>query len=392
NGVGGVARFFNPHGITYDGVGNLYVADYNNNEIRKIIVATAAVSTLAGSVATGGTNTDAVGALAGFNNPYGLAYDWNGNLFVADNNNNNIRKVVIATATVSTFAGSLFMNPGHTNAVGTAALFNSPTQVAINGNGNIYVADQANDVIRQIVIATASVSDLAGTAGTTGTTNGPVAIALFNFPGGICLDYLGNIFIGDCNNNEIREITSVPLPIKLEYFNAENNGKQNILNWVTATETNNNYFTIERCDDGIAFEPILTVKGAGNSTTPLSYKAYDESPNTGINYYRLKQTDFDGHYSYSDIVPVFLSTENDIVIFPNPVTTDINLAYNSTKANAMMLRVVDITGKVMRSFTFNLSPGNNNLQINTNDLAPGLYILQADFASGNTFYKKFIKE
>ncbi len=387
-----MARFFNPHGITYDGAGNLYVADYNNNEIRKIVISTATVSTLAGSVATGGTNTDAVGAAAGFNNPYGLAYDWNGNLFVADNNNNNIRKVVIATATVSTFAGSTFMNAGFTNAIGTAALFNSPTQVAINGNGNIYVADQANDVIRQIVISTASVTNFAGTAGTTGTTNGPVASALFNFPGGICLDYLGNIFIGDCSNNEIREISTVPLPIQLEYFTAENIGKQNVLKWVTATETNNKYFTIERCNAGIDFEPILDVKGAGNSTTPLTYEAYDEAPYKGINYYRLKQTDFDGNYSYSNIVPVFISSEKDLTIFPNPVSTNINLAYTSSMAGTATIKVIDITGKVVGLYSENLVMGNNNMQLNAANLAPGLYILEADFANGNNFYKKFIKQ
>jgi len=178
----------------------------------------------------------------------------------------------------------------------------------------------------------------------------------------------------------------------LQYFDAENKGGQNILSWVTATETNNNYFTIERCNDGVQFEPILNVKGAGNSTTPLSYKACDENPYTGINYYRLRQTDYDGNYSYSDIVPVLLLTEKDLVIFPNPVNTTVNIAYNSISATTMNLQLIDLTGKVVSSFTYDINTGSNTLQINAGDIAPGVYILQAHLANGNTFYKKFIKE
>ncbi|MES2567304.1 MAG: lamin tail domain-containing protein [Bacteroidota bacterium] len=108
------------------------------------------------------------------------------------------------------------------------------------------------------------------------------------------------------------------LPIELLYFNANYNGKYVDLNWATATEINNDYFTIERSGDGLNFESLLKVKGAGNSTNQINYSVTDEEPINGISYYRLKQTDFDDNFSYSNIVSVTSKIEEEYKIYPNP--------------------------------------------------------------------------
>jgi hypothetical protein len=94
------------------------------------------------------------------------------------------------------------------------------------------------------------------------------------------------------------------LPIELLYFNGKFNGKYNELKWSTATETNNDYFTIEKSKDGINWNKVIEVDGAGNSTSTLNYTFNDYSFSNTINYYRLKQTDFDGKFKYSNIIAI----------------------------------------------------------------------------------------
>src|SRR6185503_18129919 len=202
NGTGTAATFNHPTGIAIDGSGNLYVADQNNDLLRKITPA-GVVTTLAGTAGAPGS-TDGAGTAAKFNLPYGVAADGSGNLYVADYNNNKIRKVVISTAVVSTFAGS--GSAGSANGTGTAATFNKPTGVACDASGNVFVADQQNNMIRKITTS-AVVSTFAG-ATTSGATDGTGTAARFNKPTSVTLDASANVYVADQSNNTIRAITS----------------------------------------------------------------------------------------------------------------------------------------------------------------------------------------
>ena len=163
---------------------------------------TYAVTTLAGSGTVGLVN--GTGQSAEFNQPSGIAVDKNGNVYIADRSNHVIRKITSA-GEVTTFAGS--GTAGYTDETGTAAQFNLPTGVAVDIDGNIYVADQGNQVIRKITSA-GVVSTFAGHAGISGTTNGDVSLAQFNYPTGIALDAAGNMYVADQGNNTIRKITA----------------------------------------------------------------------------------------------------------------------------------------------------------------------------------------
>jgi PKD repeat protein len=203
DGTGTAATFNQPAGITYDGAGNLYVADYQNNEIRTIVVSTGAVTTFAGSVTAGSIN--GTGTAARFKSPSGVAYDGSGNLFIADTYNNEIRKIVISTGVVTTFAGST--SAGSADGIGTAAGFTYPSGIAYDGNGNLYVSEVYGYRVRKIVIATDAVTTIAGSSAP-GSIDGIGTAASFNQPAGITYDGKGNLFLADQVNNEIRMITT----------------------------------------------------------------------------------------------------------------------------------------------------------------------------------------
>ena len=149
NGTGTSASFDNPNGITTDGT-NLYVADSNNHLIRKIVISTGVVTTLAGTGSSGCAN--GTGTSASFNAPNGITTDGT-NLYVGETNNHIIRKIVISTGVVTTVAGTVSSactaSSGSANGTGTSASFNQPSEITTDGI-NLYVADLGNHLIRQI--------------------------------------------------------------------------------------------------------------------------------------------------------------------------------------------------------------------------------------------------
>jgi len=199
DGTGTAASFNEPRGVAIDGSGNVYVADHSSHKIRKITPA-GVVSTFAGSGAVG--SADGIGTAASFNYPSGVALDASGNIYVADRNNHKIRKITPA-GLVSSLAGSGFV--GNSDGTGISASFSSPWGVAIDGLGNVYVADAFNYKIRKITPA-GTVSTLAG-SGARGSTDGAGATASFDYPIGVAVDASGNVYVADHINFKIRKIT-----------------------------------------------------------------------------------------------------------------------------------------------------------------------------------------
>ena len=193
DGTGSAARFCYPYGVAVDGSGNVYVADSMNYTIRKITPA-GVVSTLAGWPGSSGS-TDGTGSAARFDYPTGVAVDGSGNVYVADTDNYTIRKITPA-GVVSTLAG-LAGTSGSADGTGSAARFDWPHGVAVDGSGNVYVADTGNYTIRMITPA-GVVSTLAGTAGSSGSADGTGSAARFNYPYGVAVDGSGNVYVADC--------------------------------------------------------------------------------------------------------------------------------------------------------------------------------------------------
>ncbi|MDB5004517.1 MAG: repeat containing protein [Mucilaginibacter sp.] len=201
DGTGTAASFFGPQGIAIDAAGNLYVADTENYKIRKITPA-GVVTTIAGAGQVNLPNAPLNGStsVATFTYPLGIAVDATGNIYVSDTFAYMIRK--ISGTTVSTLAGSNV--GGAANGTGAAASFNDPAGIAIDASGNIFVADADNNQIRKVTAA-GVVTTIAGN-GTATYVEGQGAIAAFNFPQGVAVDAAGNIYVADTSNNAIRKI------------------------------------------------------------------------------------------------------------------------------------------------------------------------------------------
>jgi DNA-binding beta-propeller fold protein YncE len=200
DGPGETARFRYPSGVTSDGE-KLYVTDTINQTIRVVSGKTGAVSTLAGLAGKSGS-ADGIGSAARFNNPKGILYD-GGNLYIADTDNHTVRKIVIETGYVTTIAGKAGLS-GSADGKVTSARFNCPSDIAIEG-ANLYITDSNNNTIRKIDRKTGKVSTLAGTAGSHGAADGIGAFAGFSHPRGIVI-HGKNIYVVDSGTYTIRKI------------------------------------------------------------------------------------------------------------------------------------------------------------------------------------------
>lgn len=195
-------KFSEPYGTAVDSFDNVYVADLSNHAIRKI-TPNGIVTTLAGLPGTYGSS-DGTGSAARFRVPTGLAVSPAGDIIVADRGNHTIRKIDPSGVT-TTIAGSAGV-AGSTNAVGTNARFNNPNDVAVDSAGIIYVADNYNQTIRKIAVD-GSVTTIAGGTGISGSADGTGTAARFSNPLGIAVDGSGNLYVADHSNHTIRKVT-----------------------------------------------------------------------------------------------------------------------------------------------------------------------------------------
>ncbi len=202
DGTGTAARFGGPRGVAVDGAGNLYIGDPAEETVRKITPAKV-VTTIAGTAQTNGS-ANGVGTAATFNGVSGIAVDGSGNLFVADTNNHTIRKIG-PDGTVTTYAGTAG-SAGSTDGTGAAARFNTPSDVAVDGAGNLYVSDTGNNTVRRIAPG-GVVTTWAGTAGVAGSADGTGAAASFFGPRGIAVNAAGTVYVVDAYNYTIRAIS-----------------------------------------------------------------------------------------------------------------------------------------------------------------------------------------
>ena len=203
-GLATAATFSSPFGIAMDHAGNIYVADNNNNVVRKITQG-GYISTFAGTGTAGGSGDGGAATSAKLNHPRGLAFDSSGNLYIADTSSCVIRKVTPA-GIISLYAGSYVSNYSGDGGAATSATMSSPYGIAFDSNSNLYIADKSNNVIRKVT-AGGTISTFAGnhTAGYSGD-GGAATAAKLNGAKGVAVDASGNVYIGDGANNRVRMV------------------------------------------------------------------------------------------------------------------------------------------------------------------------------------------
>jgi len=188
------------------------------------------------------------------------------------------------------------------------------------------------------------------------------------------------------------------LPIELTYFRVYNNENTITLKWETATEINNDFFTIERSEDGVNFYAIATLDGAGNSYSTIAYSSLDNNPVNGINYYRLKQTDYNGAFSYSNLQSVnvkryTIKEIKEVSIYPNPIaspnfilTLDIPGEYYNESA---LIKVFNFSGQEIIEYEVSLEGAFNKTAIDISNMITGNYIILV-LTSSNSFKNKLV--
>ena len=310
DGTGLNAKFNYPTGIEVDDIGNIYVADSKNHKIRKIN-STLEVTTFAGSGSAG--SVDATGTNSSFKKPRGLALDNDGNVYVADHENHKIRKIT-PSGDVTTYAGSGV--GGYANGSHDVAKFNFPTGVVVDNLGNVYVADQFNHRVRKIN-QDQTVSTLAGSGNLT-FNDGLGEVASFHYPEKLALDSSGDLLVADYFNERIRKVTLQ----KIELI-GDSSGQAG------------DHIVVLEVDDGnggITFQNF-TINVSGSTA--------------GTSDFNLNE---------------------DFYVYPNPVSNILKIS-NKKNIEIKDIYLYDIVGKVMKI-------ENSNDSINLNQISNGVYMIK----------------
>lgn len=185
------------------------------------------------------------------------------------------------------------------------------------------------------------------------------------------------------------------LPVDLVFFTAEQRGEKVVIEWVTASEFNNDFFIVQKSADGISFEDFVKTDGGGNSNNTLYYTVVDNDPIFGTSYYRLKQTDFDGRSEYFDPITVTYTSENDVInIYPNPANGDnLRLNIKTSTDQQLLIIITDLIGRTFFSQVVVLREGENSFEIDVAaKLFPGIYNVTGTIEDKFLFYKKIVIE
>jgi hypothetical protein len=198
-----------PVGTAVDGAGNIYFADSKNNEVREILASSGNIIRVAGTGTAGATGDGGAAAAATLSNPSGLAVDGAGNLYIADTGNNKIRLVTAATGVISTFAGTGIAGYAGDGGLATLAQLSAPYGVAFAPSGLLYIADTGNDAVRVIGLRSGAITTVAGNGSPNFSGDGDSApFAQLNAPTGVAVAANGIIYIADSGNQRVRQISS----------------------------------------------------------------------------------------------------------------------------------------------------------------------------------------
>ena len=211
-----------PTGVALDGSGNVYIADFSNNRVRKVTVSTGIITTIAGTESYGYNGDGILATNASLYSPHTVALDGSGNVYIADRSNARVRKVTVSTGIISTIAGTGYHGYNGDGILATTADVHGPQSVALDGSGNVYIAEIWNNRVRKVTVSTGIISTIAGTGygGYNGDSTGERALsdyyngdgilatsALLNHPLGVAIDESGNVYIVDAFNCRVRKVT-----------------------------------------------------------------------------------------------------------------------------------------------------------------------------------------
>jgi sugar lactone lactonase YvrE len=374
------AKLYLPWGLIIDSSGNIYFADQANQRIRKITSSTGIITTVAGTGVQGFSGDGGQAIAAQLNNPQGIALDALGNIYFSDAGNMRIRKVDITSGVITTIAGNGAQSFGGDGGSAILAEFSQPIGIDLDILGNIYIADYQNDRIRKIDILTGIVSTVAGDS--VSGYNGDSILATsaqLNQCGGVALDRQGNIYIAEAGNNRIRKVSSCAVSVHYQttvdttYFNSSSVDTLVTLQTDTTLNSVINHVdsvfisTYTSIVTVINDSTIFSVNQCDSSITTLTY--LDTVTNTVISY------DTVTHQSSDTVILINtgIQTNSSLLmakVYPNPFTNQLVVDVGDEVAT---IELVDVLGNLITQRVCNKN------SVLTLHVFPGFYFLQVSY-------------
>ena len=387
DGIAATAAQLNaPNEVAFDVAGNLYIADWFNNRVRKVDISTGLISTIAGTGPAGYNGENIIATAAQINGPCGIIFDHLGNIYFAEYNGNRIRKITVSTGLISTVAGTGVAGFNGDNIAATSAQLFGSAYIKFDEVENMYIGDAINYRVRKIAASSGIISTIAGTgvAGFNGD-NIPATSAELNLPFYVYFDRpMCNMYIADYANNRVRKISGgfvgcIPLAITTVLFTAENKASYSLLRWNTGDPGNDAYFEIERSNDSRNFDRIGVVRGSSYSS---SYSFTDSNAMNGVNYYRIMCVKTNEGVSYSQIisVTVHIGSNPVVAIYPNPGSGQVRITSREAFED---LKIFNMSGQVI--YQNNFRQTDLSLQLETS----GIYLVQIS-CKGETITRKIV--
>jgi hypothetical protein len=393
-GAATAAKIYNPFGICIDAAGNIYFSDQLNYRIRKI-TPSGVISTIIGTGSNASSGDGGPGTAARVSQPRDLVLDNSGNLYIVDGNN-YIRKYIIATGIISTIAGTGTGGYSGDGGPATAAMLNRPARAAFDGGRMLYVSDQDNNRIRQINLTTGIIRTVVatGTASYTGDGGPSVSGTLWS-PAGIAVGKRGEVYIADANNRRVRiapfnESIVISIPNSSlasgapAVFTAKTsiNTSYTTLQWqVSGTNVGTGGFTYTNSSPstGDVYRCILT-------TAPECGTAFSDTSNSITVTVAGSKTGENLPTSLSAV-----SLGEGMTIYPNPVHGPLNLEASGLQSGDAQIQVIDQLGRTVLSQTVSISDTVMSHQIDMSTLPSGMYLITVTDAGAKKWMLKFIK-
>jgi hypothetical protein len=424
NGAATAAQIDTANNVAVDDSMNIYIADSYNNRIRKVYAATGKIVTICGTGAAGYTDSGQA-IYAGIWYPMGIKVDTAHNVYFGDANNDVVRKITGATNIITTIAGN--GNTGYTgdDSLAINATFSWIAGIALDDTGNVYIADQVNNVIRKIRVSTGIITTVAGNGYNYGTgkggysgDGGPATAAELNNPTGVAIDGLGNMYIADYQNNVVRKVSSNG--IMSTYcgngsagYNGDDLPKDVIaLDSLTGicTDNANNVYIADANNSRVcmvnAMDSICYLV-AGDDTNAFTY--YGDGGLgifAGLNYPSDVAVDPKGNVYIADVdnfriryVTSYALALKPIVhpgqvtLFPNPASNEITLMFpvQSAISGNTALSIMDMTGREILKSSTMVKPG-TQFSINVSSFSSGIYFVRLQGRNQAPQTCKFVKE
>jgi sugar lactone lactonase YvrE len=339
------AEFFDPNTIAFDKAGNLYITDFENEVIRKVITSTGIINTIAGTGTLGYSGDGGQATAAQLSSPVGIALDTAGNIYFSDEGNNDVRKITISTGIITTVVGTGTAGYNGDGSQATAAELYGPTILQFDISNNLYICDTHNSVIRKVITSTGIITTIAGngTAGFSGD-EGAATAAELNIPEGMTLDSLGNIYLSDALNNRVRKINTAGIIVTIA--------------GIGPSAASGSYGG----DGGLAINAQLNVPAG------LALDSHNNLYIAEDNNYRVRKV---SNVSSITGVEQYAGSSGQVMVYPNPASNMVQVAYTGS---IITISVCDMLGKEV-PIPNPFQRKGNSMNIDVSGLAEGVYFI-----------------